>query len=133
MKRFLILTFMGSLLLVGRSFANEKDAGEFPLTVHITAVEMKQGVRGVSGSGSTDSNGNYSSSVSGGGSYTWHLYTAQIDGNNKTYGLILAQCTIRGARDSQWPRWAGVRLLPVAEMLSYILADIVDDGTRMER
>lgn len=87
MKRFLILTFMGSLLLVGRSFANEKDAGEFPLTVHITAVEMKQGVRGVSGSGSTDSNGNYSSSVSGGGSYTWHLYTAQIDGNNKTYGL----------------------------------------------
>lgn len=96
MKRFLVITLLGSLLLVGRSFAHSKDTGEFPLTVHITAIAMEQGTRGVTGGGSTDSNGNYSSSVSGGGSYTWHLYTAQIDGDNKTYGLSTRKMHYKG-------------------------------------
>ena len=65
----------------------KKDDGDFPLTVHITAVRMEQGQNGVSGSGNTDSQGNYSSSVSGGGSYTWKLYTAQIEGDQKIYEL----------------------------------------------
>ena len=65
----------------------KKDNGDFPLTVHITAVRMEQGQNGVSGSGNTDSQGNYSSSVDGGGSYTWKLYTAQIEGDQKIYEL----------------------------------------------
>ena len=65
----------------------KKDNGDFPLTIHITAVHMEQGENGVTGRGSTDSQGNYSSSVDGGGSYTWKLYTAQIEGDQKIYEL----------------------------------------------
>jgi len=74
------------------------ETGGFPLTLHITAVEMEQGVRGVSGSGSTDSNGNYSSSVSGGGSYTWHLFTGYIDGQKVIYKLSTAAMHYKGGK-----------------------------------
>lgn len=88
MKRVLVVTLLGLLLFVGRSFAKHKeDMGEFPLTVHITAVEMRQGTTAVTGSGSTDNDGKYTSSVSGGESYTWHIYTAQVEGDKKIYGL----------------------------------------------
>ena len=87
MKQVLAIALLGSLFLVGPSFARKKDTGEYPLTIHVTAIEMQQGTTGVSGGGHTDSNGSYSSSVTGGQSYTWHLYAAQIDGDAKTYGL----------------------------------------------
>lgn len=98
MKKVLAITLLGSLLLVGRSFAHKKNTVEFPLTVHITAVDMQQGTTGVTGGGTTDSNGNYSSSVSGGESYTWHLYSAQIEGDNKTYGLSTRAMHYKGGR-----------------------------------
>lgn len=78
--------------------AKDKNSGDFPLTVHITAVNAEQGQAGVYGSGSTDSNGNYSSSVSGGGSYTWKLYTAQIEGDKKTYGLSTDRMHYKGGK-----------------------------------
>ena len=83
MKRLLCTALL--LALLGASAFAHKDEGDFPLTVHITAVDVEQGQRAVSGGGSTDSNGNYSSAVSGGGTYTWKLYTAQIEGDKKTY------------------------------------------------
>jgi hypothetical protein len=83
-RQFVVVLFL--LALSVRAFA-KKDDGDFPLVVHVTAVNMEQGENGVSGSGSTDSNGNYSSSVGGGGSYTWKLYTAQIEGDPKIYEL----------------------------------------------
>ena len=80
----LMMFLVGACVL---SCASKKETEEFPLVIHITAVDMQQGVNAVSGGGSTDSNGNYSSSVSGGGSYTWKLYTARIEDDNKVYGL----------------------------------------------
>lgn len=88
MKRSTTLLLLMGLLLVEQAAAHKPSQDEdFGLTIHITAVDMQQGQSGVSGRGSTDSNGNYSSNVSGGESYTWHLYTAHIEGDNKTYGL----------------------------------------------
>jgi len=96
LKRLFFAAFFFVLLSVC-AFAH-KDEGAFPLTVHITAVNVEQGQHGVHGSGSTDSNGNYSSSVSGGGSYTWKLYTAQIEGDKKTYGLSTAGMHYKGGK-----------------------------------
>lgn len=94
MKRLPVaLTFF--LMLSVRAFASENDS-DFSLTLHITAVHMEQGQAGVSGSGRTDSDGNYSSSVSGGESYTWHLYTVQIDGDKKTYELSTPRMHYKG-------------------------------------
>jgi len=94
-------------LLAAPLFAS-KDDGEFPLVIHITAVHMEQGVNGVSGSGSTDANGNYSSSVSGGGSYTWKLYTPDR-GRQKIYELSTPRMHYKGGKGSQSLRWAGAR------------------------
>jgi len=93
----LFCTVLLLAMLSASAFAR-KDEGDFPLTVHITAVTAEQGQRSVHGSGSTDSNGNYSSSVSGGGSYTWKLYTAQIDGDKKTYGLSTPAAHYKGGK-----------------------------------
>jgi hypothetical protein len=96
MKRlFLVATFF--VLLSAPAFAR-KDEGDFPLTIHITAVSVEQGQTGISGGGSTDSNGNYSASVSGGESYTWKLFTAQIEGDKKTYGLSTDRMHYKGGR-----------------------------------
>jgi hypothetical protein len=99
MVRNLVIILLGWLLLVGQSFAHKKkDAGEFPLTVHITAIDMQQGERGISGSGSTDSDGKYSSSVRGGGSYLFHLYTAHIDGDKREIVLTTNAAHYKGGR-----------------------------------
>ena len=92
---FLVAIFFA--LLSAPAFAR-KDEGDFPLTIHITAVNVEQGQTGISGGGSTDSNGNYSASVSGGESYTWKLFTAQIEGDRKTYGLSTAFMHYKGGR-----------------------------------
>jgi hypothetical protein len=93
MKRFVLSVF--SLSLLGaHAFASKDDA--FPLSIHIAAVTMEQGQRGVVGTGRTDSNGDYSSDVSGGGTYTWRLYRAQIDGDKKTYQLSTAPMHYKG-------------------------------------
>lgn len=63
--------------------SNDKD--DYPLKLHIIAIEMEQGNTPVSGSGHTDNNGNYSSHVGGGGTYYWHLFTGKIDGDPVTY------------------------------------------------
>jgi len=94
MKRLSLATFF--LALLGVSAFAQKGTGEFPLIVHITAVNAEQGQNGVYGRGSTDSNGNYSSTVGGGGSYTWKLYTAQIEGDKKIYGLSTARMHYKG-------------------------------------
>lgn len=78
---------VAALLIVCVQAVRANDKGDYPLKLHITAIEMEQGNRPVSGSGSTDSNGNYSSSVGGGGTYYWHLFTAEIDGDTVTYKL----------------------------------------------
>jgi hypothetical protein len=85
LKRLFVAVLCFMVLSV--SALAKKDDGDFPLTVHITAVHMEQGQRGISGRGDTDSQGNYSSSVGGGESYTWKLYTAQIEGDQKIYEL----------------------------------------------
>jgi hypothetical protein len=64
-----------------------KDDADFSLKVHIIRVDMAQGQVGVSGSGSTDSNGNYSSHVSGGQSYLYHVYTVRIDGDAREFTM----------------------------------------------
>jgi hypothetical protein len=74
-------------LLAFAQAAAAKDKDDFPLKLHITAVEMQQGTAPVTGNGSTDSNGNYHSSVGGGQTYTWHLFTVKIDGDPVTYKL----------------------------------------------
>jgi hypothetical protein len=96
MKRLCVFLFLFALLSVAA--LARKDDGDFPLTVHITAVNVEQGQEGIEGSGSTDSNGNYSSSVSGGGSYTWKVFTAQIEGDNKFYTLNTARRHYKGGR-----------------------------------
>ncbi len=92
---FAVLIFFA--LSVVAAFAS-KDEGDFPLTIHVTAVHMEQGRAGVYGGGSTDSNGNYSSSVSGGGSYTWQLFTVQIEGDKKTYELSTPRMHYKGSK-----------------------------------
>jgi hypothetical protein len=82
-KKLPLMVFALQVACMQTVWANDKD--DFPLKLHITAIEMVQGNNPVSGSGSTDSNGNYSSSVGGGGSYYWHLFTGNIDGEAITY------------------------------------------------
>ena len=94
MKRLPVALILFSMISVG-AFASKEDR-DFPLTVHVTAVQMEQGQTGVAGSGRTDSNGDYSSSVSGGGSYTWKLYTTNIDGDKKTYELSTPSMHYKG-------------------------------------
>ena len=94
MNRAYSAAFLFALLSIP-AFPQKND---FPLTVHITAVTAEQGQHGVVGHGSTDSNGNYSSTVSGGGTYTWKLYTARIEGDQKTYGLSTPRMHYKGGK-----------------------------------
>ena len=87
MKKVLLAPALFLLASVQGGLA--KDQGEFNLKVHITAVEMQQGNNPIRGGGSTDSNGNYSSHVRGGESYTWHLLTCKIEGDPVTYKIHL--------------------------------------------
>jgi hypothetical protein len=96
MKRLFVVALF--FLVLSVSASAKKDDGDFPLTVHITAVHMEQGQTGVSGHGGTDSNGNYSSSVGGGESYTWKLYTAQVVGDPKTYELSTPDTHYKGGK-----------------------------------
>jgi hypothetical protein len=131
MKRlFLVATFF--VLLSAPAFAR-KDEGDFPLTIHITAVSVEQGQTGISGGGSTDSNGNYSASVSGGESYTWKLFTAQIEGDKKTYGLSTDRMHYKGGRGLAIATlgWSKVELL--SGITGWALAIITDAGTKTER
>jgi len=61
-----LLLMAAASLIACVQVVRPNDKGDFPLTLHITAIEMEQGNTGVSGSGYTDSNGNYHSSVDGG-------------------------------------------------------------------
>jgi hypothetical protein len=81
--RGLLVTTIGLALTVPCAQAKKQE--DFPLTIHITEIDARQGIHSVSGSGRTDSNGNYSSDVSGGGSYTYHVFTVRIDGDPKIY------------------------------------------------
>jgi hypothetical protein len=69
-----------------QSSAQTKNGG-FPLTIHITAIDTQQESTGVADAGSSDSSASKPTPVRGGEVYEWHLYTAHIDGENKTYGL----------------------------------------------
>lgn len=90
-----------SILLLGilsfPSFAAKKNE-DFPLQVHIVKLDMAQGADGVAGYGSTDSNGNYSSHVAGGGSYLYHVYTVHVDGSNIEYKMTTPASHIKGGR-----------------------------------
>jgi hypothetical protein len=90
-----------SVLMIGMlsliSFASEKDEA-FPLQIHIVRIDMAQGQRGISGSGSTDSNGNYSSNVSGGGSYLYHVYTIHVDGDNRELTMTTPANHFKGGK-----------------------------------
>jgi hypothetical protein len=83
-------------------FAAKNNERDFPLHVHIVGVDMAQGQRGISGygSGSTDSNGNYSShsEVSGGGTYLYHVYTVHIDGDRREFRMTSPAAHIKGGR-----------------------------------
>jgi hypothetical protein len=79
--------------------ANRNEQGEdFPLQVHILRVDMAQGQTGVSGSGSTDANGNYSSHVGGGESYLYHVYTVRVDGDNRELTMTTPATHFKGGR-----------------------------------
>src|SRR5690348_7479036 len=78
------------------SIAAKKNDQDFPLQVHIVRVDMAQGQSGVGGGGSTDSNGNYSSHVSGGGSYLYHVYTVHIDGDHRELRMTTPSAHIKG-------------------------------------
>lgn len=75
-----------------------KNKEDFSLVLHVTAVDMVEGTDAVTGGGSTDFNGNYSSHVSGGGSYTWHLFTARIDGDKAIYQLSTPRVHLKGGK-----------------------------------
>ncbi|MGA8220552.1 MAG: hypothetical protein WB780_02785 [Candidatus Acidiferrales bacterium] len=84
MKIFLSILLLG-ILSFPLSAANKNE--DFPLQVHIVKVDMAQGQTGVSGSGRTDINGNYTSEVSGGDSYLYHVHTIHVDGSNVEYKM----------------------------------------------
>jgi hypothetical protein len=86
MKRAALLAGLLSILSL-IAFASSKDQEDFPLQVHIVRVDMAQGQSGVSGSGSTDNNGNYNSEVSGGESYLYHVYTIRVDGDSHEFTM----------------------------------------------
>lgn len=70
------------------AFASKKDeTGDFPLQVHIIKVDMAQGSRAIEGNGSTDDDGKYSSHVTGGGSYLYHVYTVRVDGDRREFTM----------------------------------------------
>lgn len=79
------------------AFAAHKEEA-FTLQLHVVRIEMAQGQTDVSGGGSTDSNGNYSSSVSGGGSYLYHVYTIHIDGDNRELTMTTPANHIKGGK-----------------------------------
>ena len=96
MKRAVLASvLMGTLSIL--SFASKKDE-DFSLQVHIVRIDMAQGQKGVSGSGSTDSNGNYSSNVSGGESYLYHVYTVHIDGDNRELTMTTPAMHTKGGK-----------------------------------
>ena len=80
------------------SFAAKNNEQDFSLQIHIVRVDMAQGQNGVVGSGSTDSNGNYSSHVSGGGSYLYHVYTVHIDGDQRELKMTTPAAHFKGGR-----------------------------------
>lgn len=82
------------LLLAGASFA--KDHSDFPLQVHVVRVDAAQGQNGVSGSGNTDSNGDYHANVGGGNSYLYKLYTVHIDGDGRELTMTTPRSHLRG-------------------------------------
>ena len=81
------------LLPLTTAFAATKD---FPLNVHIIRVDMAQGQNGVSGHGGTDQNGNYSSSVSGGESYLYHVYIVHVDGDPREFTMTTPNAHVKG-------------------------------------
>jgi hypothetical protein len=99
MKIFLSICLLLGILSVP-SFAAKKDkeSEDFLLQVHIVKVDMVQGQRGVSGSGSTDSDGNYSSTVSGGGSYLYHVFNVHIDGDNRELKMTSPAAHYKGGK-----------------------------------
>lgn len=78
------VVFAAGMMITACAFAGEKqtDAGNFTLALHITAIDVQQGTRGVHGYGNASS-----SHVSGGQSYLWSLYTVRIDGDSHIYGI----------------------------------------------
>ena len=90
-----------SVLLMGALcisvFASERNE-DFPLQVHIVRVDMAQGQTGVSGSGSTDSNGNYSSHVRGGESYLYQVYTVHVDGDDRELSMTTPAAHFKGGK-----------------------------------
>jgi hypothetical protein len=75
---------------VEQSSAQTEDSSGsgFPLTIHITAIDMQQqDSSGQAGGGSSDSSADKPTPDSAGKAYEWHLYSARIDGDKKTYGL----------------------------------------------
>lgn len=60
MKNLVIL-----IAVIFAALPAKADKGEFPLVLHVTAVEMHQS----------------------GGNYPWQLYTSKIDGDANIYGL----------------------------------------------
>jgi hypothetical protein len=69
-------------------FAQTENGSGYPLTIHITAIDMQQqDSSGLAGDGSSDSSAIKPTPDSVGEVYEWHLYTAHIDGENITYGL----------------------------------------------
>jgi hypothetical protein len=95
-----VLASLFALPISAPSFASNKSGqtDDFPLQVHIVRVDMAQGTTNVSGSGSTDSNGDYSSSVSGGGSYLYHVYTIHVDGSDLEYKMTTPARHFKGGR-----------------------------------
>jgi hypothetical protein len=88
---------MGALCISVLAAKKGKDE-DFPLQIHIVRVDMAQGQTGVSGSGSTDSNGNYSSHVSGGESYLYHVYTIHVDGDNRELTMTTPAAHFKGGK-----------------------------------
>src|SRR6185312_9491757 len=84
MKRSVLLIILFSVPTFSQSLKNN-----FPLTVHITRVDMQQGIKAVSGSGTSDQDGKYSSQVSGGESYLYHIFTVRIDGDNREFKMTV--------------------------------------------
>jgi hypothetical protein len=67
---------------------------DFPLNAHILHVEMSQGNRGIYGSPAQPLGP--VSSISGGGSYLYHVFTVRVDGSNLEYQMT--------TRAKVWPQ-----------------------------
>jgi len=89
MKKVVLISVLVIAVCVSVSRANEKE--DFPLKLHITAIDMQQGTRPLeSGKRLEYHNGTTTvvdEPAEGGGTYLWHLYTAKLDGDPVTYKL----------------------------------------------